>query len=136
MGRISSFSLVPKFSSRHVLCAIWGTSRPVCTPSGGGGRVLLRCCRPSVGSSRPFVSRGSEKLVFVENVCELRSSAKKTAFFDSRGGLWKHPASDGHAPKLEVCRNFPPAKIVPAETVPSRTPPPPMPPAHSSDPQS
>ena len=35
--------------------AIWGTSCSLCTLSGGSSQVLLRCCRQSVCSSRPFI---------------------------------------------------------------------------------
>ena len=79
-----------------LLRAIQGT-RSLCSPSGGGRRVLGRCCRPAARSS---CALGSEKLVVVENICELGPRAKKAAVFDSWGaGGLKSPVFNGSAPK-------------------------------------
>ena len=49
------FSVGCRDSPCEILCAIRDTAFPLCTRSGGGRRVLLRGCRQSVCSSRPFI---------------------------------------------------------------------------------
>ena len=109
MGKISAFILAPKFSPRNYVAQFeFGVFPAPCASSLGA--VAGYCCAvvggPSVRHVRSSCSLGSEKLVVVEDVCAVGSSAKKATFIDSWGAL-KFPASGGPAPKLEVCRNFP-----------------------------
>ena len=89
-------------------CALWGHSWSFWILSGRGSPVLLRCCRQSVCSSRPFILLACEKLVVAENVCERGPSAKKAAFFEG----WPR-TNIGGVPKSS-----------PHEIVPRRPPPP------------
>ena len=59
---------------RAVQCAVcFGTLLRLCILRGGGSPALLCCCWQSICLSRPFIVLllGSEKVVVVENVCEL-----------------------------------------------------------------
>ena len=87
MGKCSVFSLGPQIFPTKLLLNLGYFLLPPCAPPLGA--IARYCCAvvgsPSVRHVRSSRSLGSEKLVIVENVSELGSSAKTAALFDSPG---------------------------------------------------
>ena len=109
VGKISFFSLAPKFYPRNVPANL-GCFLP-CAASLES--VARYCCAvvgsPSVPNVRSSCSLGGEKLVVVENVRELRSLTV---------GALQFPLCDGPAPKLVVGRIFPSRNCAPTKSPP------------------